>query len=414
MRVVYIDPNRRALYVAEMPDGIWRAMTQKGTDAPRKLISSYVKAGGYATEEEAQHDLDLYVSNARNGSSWAQWDVLVNGKNVTWDEYSAMHRGELAAPPTVPEASIVTLQTIEYRIAIHMQGAYSEMLEVGRCLDEAKESGLVPHGQWEEWVRRNTGMSERQAQKLMQAARSVHAGSAMERLPISKIQAILTLPEPEREPMAEKAAGGDMSLRALQEEIRRLKLGADAKAQKLETQLKAAKRDAEAYLAAKHSLERGERDLRDQLKFRRADIDRLEKELEDAKAAAPKTGISPEAQAEIDRLTEELRDAEAYAERQAEERQSAQSALLSTQAQAARGETSADGLRLTASDMAAAVRSFIGAVGVMPHMGMALAWAGEAERRDMLQYVDMVAAWVDGARRALGTVIISGDSEEAS
>ena len=70
-------------------------------------------------------------------------------------------------------------------------------------------------------------MSERQAQRLMQAARNVQAGSAMESLPISKIQVILSLPEPEREAMAEQAASEDMSLRELQEEVRRQKQLAD-------------------------------------------------------------------------------------------------------------------------------------------------------------------------------------------
>ena len=88
------------------------------------------------------------------------------------------------------QQALVTLANIEYRISVHMQGTYREILAVGRCLVEAKEAGLVPHGQWEEWVRRNTGMSERQAQRLMQAARNVQTGSAMESLPISKIQVI--------------------------------------------------------------------------------------------------------------------------------------------------------------------------------------------------------------------------------
>ena len=113
------------------------------------------------------------------------------------------------------QQALVTLANIEYRISVHMQGTYREILAVGRCLVEAKEAGLVPHGQWEDWVRRNTGMSERQAQRLMQAARNVQAGSAMESLPISKIQVILSLPEPEREAMAEQAASEDMSLREL-------------------------------------------------------------------------------------------------------------------------------------------------------------------------------------------------------
>ena len=35
------------------------------------------------------------------------------------------------------EPAPVALENIEYRIAIHMQGAYENMLEVGRCLNEA-------------------------------------------------------------------------------------------------------------------------------------------------------------------------------------------------------------------------------------------------------------------------------------
>ena len=77
---------------------------------------------------------------------------------------------------------ITTLQNIERRISHHMQGAYSNILEVGRCLIEAKESGLVPHGQWEAWVNRVAGMSERSAQRLMQAAREVSPESAMAKL----------------------------------------------------------------------------------------------------------------------------------------------------------------------------------------------------------------------------------------
>lgn len=49
----------------------------------------------------------------------------------------------------------------------------------------------------------------------------------MERLPISKIQAILSLPEADREPMAERAAREDMSLRELQEAVKREKQRAD-------------------------------------------------------------------------------------------------------------------------------------------------------------------------------------------
>ena len=119
--------------------------------------------------------------------------------------------------------SMTTLAGIERRISLHIQGVYTNILEVGRCLIEAKEGGLVPHGQWESWVQRTTGMSDRSAQRLMQAAREVDPESMMARLPISKIQAILALPEPQREAVAVQAVESNMSLRELQATIGNLK-----------------------------------------------------------------------------------------------------------------------------------------------------------------------------------------------
>lgn len=280
------------------------------------------------------------------------------------------------------QQALVTLANIEYRISVHMQGTYREILAVGRCLVEAKEAELVPHGQWEEWVRRNTGMSERQAQRLMQAARNVQTGSAMESLPISKIQVILSLPEPEREAMAEQAASEDMSLRELQEEVRRQKQLAD---------------------------EANERARRSEIS-RANTVEKLRAELAAAQQA-PAAGISPEAQAEIDRLKGELADAEAYAEQQAEQRQQAQREMLAMQTQAARGELDTAG-SLNSFDIAAAVRTFIGAAGVLPHMGATLAHASPAQRQEIWQYVDMVATWVDGAQQALRTVAVPFADEQ--
>lgn len=295
------------------------------------------------------------------------------------------------------QQGLATLANIEYRIGLHMQGAYENVLEVGRCLNEAKDAGLVPHGQWEAWVRRNTGMSERSAQKLMQAARCVQTGSAMERLPISKIQAILALPEAERETMAEKATSEGMSLRELQEEVRR------------QTD-RANKAD--------------ERARRSEINRARA-VEALRRELEQAKQN-PEGGISPEAQAEIDRLRaeidrmgncageeidrlrNELAEAESYAERQAELRQQAQQELLNQQAQAVRGDAQQQS-PFGVGELAAAVRAFIGTAGVLPHIGPGVAQISESERAQMRQYVDMVDTWVEGARRALALVIIHGE-----
>lgn len=307
----------------------------------------------------------------------------------------------------------VALENIEYRIAIHMQGAYENILEVGQCLNEAREAGLVPHGQWEAWVRKNTGMSERNAQKLMQAARNALPGSAMAKLPVSKIQAILALPEGEREPMAERAAAEDMSLRELQEAIRREKQRADQLAEineKTAARAAANSRDAERAIQEVETLRQQLREAEERARSFEADqartVKKLRNELEKARQSAA-GGISAEAQGEIDRLKAELADAESYAERQAALRQQAQQELLNQKAQAARGEAAV--AAFGAGELAAAVRAFIGAAGVLPHIGVDVARMGSGERAQMRQYVDMMGTWVDGARRALDTVVVRGE-----
>lgn len=306
-------------------------------------------------------------------------------------------------------AELVTLRVIEDRIATHMQGAYMNLLQVGRCLVQAKDEGLVSHGEWEAWVRRNTGMSARSAQRLMQAARNVQPGSTLERLPVSKIQALLALPEAEREPLAERAAAEDMSLRALQEAVKREKQRADQLAEineKTAARAAANSRDAEDAMREVESL-RQQLHAADErarnAEFNRAQtIKALRDELDEARQSAA-SGISAEAQAEIDRLRAELADTEAYAEQQAEQRQQAQRDMLALQSMAARGELGMSDA-LTAFDLAAAVRQFIGAAGVLPHMGATLSQASEAERQQVRLYVDMMDTWVHGARAALSTI----------
>lgn len=289
--------------------------------------------------------------------------------------------------PVLTPDKAAQLAVIEYRIHDHMTNAAGHLLGVGQCLNEAKSAGLVPHGEWEEWVRRNTGFTVRQAQRMMSAARQVPEGSALAQLPFTKIQACLQLPSAEdAEQMAQRVQEEGLTLRQLQEEIQREKKRAD----KAEANMQREKKRAD-----------------------RAEAKRIEAEA-DAEARAAQAanagGISAEAQAQIDQLRAELEDAEAMVERQAELRQQAQQELLNFQAQAARGETQPTDAGMTSLELAAAVRAFVGAAGVLPHMGMSLAQAPEADKREMWAYVDMVAEWVEGARRALQTVFIDGNA----
>ena len=299
------------------------------------------------------------------------------------------------------------LAVIEYRIHEHMSNAAGHLLAVGQCLNEAKAADLVPHGEWEAWVAKNTGFTVRQAQRMMQAARQVPEGSALAQLPFTKIQACLQLPSTEdREAMAQRAQDEGLTLRQLQDEVK--------KANQRAEQAEAKRREVEGNLRSHDAQAAHERSqLRIKLAAAEARADAEARAAQDAEAraaqAAAAGGISPEAQAEIDRLRAELSDAEEMAERQAGLRQQAQQELLNLQAQAARGEAAAHDAGMSPMELAAAVRAFVGTAGVLPHMGAILAQASESDRQEMRSYIDMMAEWVEGARSALKVVFI--DSE---
>lgn len=319
---------------------------------------------------------------------------------------------------------MTTLANIERRIAFHIQGAYANILEVGRCLIEAKESRLVEHGQWADWVMQHTGMSDRSAQRIMQAAREVSPESAMNKLPISKIAAILALPEGQREEVAERAVAESQSLRELQATI-------DAMNEELRTTRKQ---------VTKTALERDNAiAVLDKAQKRRAEIEHDYNALR--RQAQGITGISEEAQAEIDglkkrleeeqnmnradidnlggllrqsekkvdaleleraELAEKLADAEKMAEYQAEQRQQAQRELMELKGRAAHGDA-APVEDLTAESVAAAVRTFMGTMGFLPHSDKLVAMRYQ-DRQQVEAFVRMIAKWAQDVQHTLGCV----------
>ena len=321
---------------------------------------------------------------------------------------------------------MTTLANIERRIAFHIQGAYANILEVGRCLIEAKESGLVAHGQWEDWVMKHTGMSDRSAQRIMQAAREVGPDSAMNRLPISKIAAILALPEGQREEVAVKAVEENQSLRELQATIEAMKSSLD-EARQTEARL-TRERDT--------ALEINERVYRERAEATK-ERDALREDLEKAKSR-PGTGISGKAQARIDKLetkliaadckvslmekekarladerdslAAQLADAEKMAEYQAQQREKAQQELLDLRTQAARGEGQAQE-DLTAEAVGVAARTFITSVGYLPHSDRLLTLR-EGDRAQIASCAVTLQRWAEDVLRIVNSardaVVIEG------
>lgn len=124
------------------------------------------------------------------------------------------------------EAGALTLADYEARIHLYKEQIGTGYIGIGRTLNEAKEAGVVAHGQWEQWVTETTGLTVRQAQRCMQAATEIKDGSAMARLEMSKALMLLGsgLEEEQREAIAQKAADEGATVKQLKEELRRAKL----------------------------------------------------------------------------------------------------------------------------------------------------------------------------------------------
>lgn len=292
-------------------------------------------------------------------------------------------------------AELIDLPTIEARIAGHMQGMAFNLLQVGRCLVIARESNLVPHGKWEEWVRFHTGMSERRAQRLMQAVSIAPEGSHIAALPVSKIMALLPLPEEQREHMAAEAIQENLTVKQLQEKVNALTAAQDAADTRHQADMQGLRKSLQNQLNANGRLIE-EKDA----------LEREKKALNERLEAARKEeagGISSEAQAIIDDLRLQLREAEDYAEEQSEKRK----ALEQAQMDGAIAGADLDGeFAFGADDLVAYTATFLGRCGILAHMGPELSRMDERNRSLIRQQIDYVDAWVKSASAALDSYII--------
>ena len=289
------------------------------------------------------------------------------------------------------------LVRLEIQIAEYFAGAARNLLGVGRCLNEARENDLVPHGQWEAWVRKTTGMEIRKAQRLMQAAREVQEGSVLSSLPMSKITAILALPEAQREEVAQQTKDESLTVKELQAKID--ELNGRAKNERAAHQ-----REITKWI----NTDTRHVHMVDELNRVKAEQEARIQELEGSIATLLESQakvIDEEVSEKVADLRAELEEAKAFAARQAQLRQEAQQEMLN----ASMGQRAAapELPRFDAGTLSAAVRGFIGEVGVMPHMAAELSGLGSEERGVMRRALNQVEDWLIAARKALGAEVIN-------
>lgn len=301
----------------------------------------------------------------------------------------------------------MTLADYEARIHLYKEQIGTGYIGIGRTLIEAKEAGAVPHGAWEDWVTRVTGLTPRQAQRCMQAAREIRDGSALARLEMSKAMALLSsgLDEDRMEALAEKAGEEGVTLKALQQEIGQLKKDlawAERKAGEETGKATEAKlQTLEVQNVADGLREDLEKSRAEAVDLRRQ-LQRVDEYVEEQKKQAYREAedeIGKNAGGIIDGLRAELAAAEAREEKRARELEALRAGRRQQAMDEARGVSAQ---AMSGLDLAAAVRAFIGSAGTLPQMGDAIRKMKAADREAIRQNVETVARWVDGARAALG------------
>jgi len=199
------------------------------------------------------------------------------------------------------EGRALSLADYEARIHLYKEQIGTGYIGIGRTLNEAKAAGVVPHGQWEAWVTRTTGLTPRQAQRCMQAATEIRDGSALAQLEMSKALMLLGsgLDADAQEAIAGKAAEEGATVKALREEIRQAKAAQEAADAENAESIRALKlklvQETGASTEIREALKKAERDqetLKEQLK---ATIDAYQKRMDEVSGDAYRRGLQDQA-----------------------------------------------------------------------------------------------------------------------
>ena len=280
---------------------------------------------------------------------------------------------------------IAVLDNLAMQAKTYIQNARMNLLQLGRVLAEAKP--LVPHGEWENWVKTNTSMSKRAAEQYMQAYAEFGLNPQIAELGTTKTLKLLPLTEDEREKLLSENDVSSMSTRQLDEAIRKQKQEALKEARQevqgeLEKERTARIAAEQRAKAAKSRPPEVTKELSDKLRSHKEQMERLTRE----------NSI----------LKQEIRERDEELEEQQE--------LLNIKSQVAKGDAERVPTdQLTVDAFASAVRAFIGACARMPHMSATFSAMSQIDKNEYDELLRTVEAWAKDSRKALDSVLV--DSE---
>lgn len=292
-----------------------------------------------------------------------------------------------------PKKEIAVLDNLAMQAKTYIQNARMNLLQLGRVLAEAKP--LVPHGEWENWVKTNTSMSKRAAEQYMQAYAEFGLNPQIAELGTTKKLKLLPLTEDEREKLLSENDVNSMSTRQLDEAIRKQKQEALKEArQEVQGELE---KERTARIAAEQRAKAAEsrppevtKELSDKLRSHKEQMERLTRE----------NSI----------LKQEIRERDEELEEQQADYNRAQEELLNIKSQVAKGDAERVPTdQLTVDAFASAVRAFIGACARMPHMSATFSAMSQIDKNEYDELLRTVEAWAKDSRKALDSVLV--DSE---
>ena len=288
---------------------------------------------------------------------------------------------------------IAVLDNLAMQAKTYIQTARMNLLQLGRVLAEAKP--LVPHGEWENWVKTNTSMSKRAAEQYMQAYAEFGLNPQIAELGTTKTLKLLPLTEDEREKLLSENDVSSMSTRQLDEAIRKQKQEALKEARQevqgeLEKERTARIAAEQRAKAAKSRPPEVTKELSDKLRSHKEQMERLTRE----------NSI----------LKQEIRERDEELEEQQADYNRAQEELLNIKSQVAKGDAERVPTdQLTVDAFASAVRAFIGACARMPHMSATFSAMSQIDKNEYDELLRTVEAWAKDSRKALDSVLV--DSE---
>ena len=301
------------------------------------------------------------------------------------------------------------LDGLAMQAQMFVQNAAMNLLQLGRVLTEARP--LVPHGEWDEWVKRNAKMSRRTAEQYMQAFAEFGLNSRIAELGTTKVLKLLPMPDEEREKLLAENDVAAMSTRQLDEAIKqqRDKLRAEARAEvqaEIDAANEAARAAEQRAFDAENRPPEVPQELADKL---RADSKTIQdQQAEIARLADVGRAVLNEKQQLIQEnrnLRRDLKERDEDMEAIQADFNRTQEELLNLQSAQARGD--AERLptdALTPDVFSMAVNTFIGTCCRLPQMGRTFSTMSAEDKETYNQSLRTLEKWAESARLALNSI----------